>query len=239
MAEMGQQRESRETVMSEATTLASIERQLERDALFTHTTVGRSAIRICEVESFTYGLIDVLLAKGLVSEEELLKAAENVRTETAEKGEALGPGVMLRVDPPETIGATPVLVNCAERMPICHSICCKLDFPLTAEEVESGAVRWDLGRPYQVRHETDGHCTHRDRTTGFCGVYDCRPGICRTYSCAHDTRIWKDFERMELNTEWITEHLTGQSRPCMAGAMLYQIERRSDAARSNSEGESK
>jgi hypothetical protein len=203
--------------------LASIERQLERDAMFTHTAIGRNSLRLCEVESFAYGLIDVLLSKGLVSQKELGVAAEHVRAEAVEKGDAAGPGVALRIDPEET-PASAVTVNCAERMPICHSICCKLDFPLTAAEVESGRIRWDLGRPYQIRHEADGFCTHRNRETGFCGAYEARPGICRTYTCAHDKRIWKDFERMELNREWLDANLSGHTRPYVACAMLYQIE---------------
>jgi Fe-S-cluster containining protein len=205
--------------MSEAG-LAAIERQLARDAMFTHTAIGRNSLRLSEVESFTYGLIDVLLAKGLVSQDELGTAAEHVREESAEKGEAAGPAVALRMDAPDT---PPAAVNCAERMPICHSICCKLDFPLTASEVEAGSIRWDLGRPYQIRHGDDGHCTHRDRETGFCGAYEVRPGICRTYSCVHDKRIWKDFERMELNREWLDANLTGHTQPYVACAMLYQI----------------
>jgi Fe-S-cluster containining protein len=191
--------------------------------MFTHTAIGRSALRICEVESFTYGLIDVLLSKGLVLQEELGAAAEKVRTEAAHTGDAAGPGVALRLDPAES-GAATVTVNCAERMPICHSICCKLDFPLTAEEIESGKVRWDLGRPYHIRHREDGHCVHRNQETGFCGVYENRPGICRTYSCAHDTRIWKDFENMDLNTEWLEKNLRAKEEPRMLGAMLYQIQ---------------
>jgi Fe-S-cluster containining protein len=177
-----------------------------------------------EVESFIYGLIDVLLAKGILSSEELSATVQVIRDEAVKRGEAMGAGVAIRLDPDDAPEAPDVIVNCAERMPICHSICCKLDFPLTANEIESGAVRWDLGRPYHIRHNAQGYCTHRDSGSGFCGVYDKRPGICRGYSCANDTRIWKDFERMELNSEWLDEHLSGDSSPRMLGAMLYQIE---------------
>jgi Fe-S-cluster containining protein len=128
------------------------------------------------------------------------------------------------VDRSEEVQQAEVKVNCGERMPICHSICCKLDFPLTAEEIESGKVRWDLGRPYHIRHGEDGHCVHRNQESGFCGVYEDRPGICRTYSCAGDARIWKDFEKMELNAEWLEEHLKGRDQPQMLGAVLYQIQ---------------
>jgi hypothetical protein len=208
--------------MSDAA-LASIERQLERDAMFTHTALGRNSIRVSEVESFTYGLIDVLLAKGLVSREEVGRAAERVRSEAERKGEAAAPGVALRMDADVSQEST-VTVNCAERMPICHSICCKLDFALTAAEVEAGHIRWDLGRPYQIRHDAGGFCAHRNGKSGFCGAYDVRPGICRTYNCAHDKRIWKDFERMELNREWLDANLSGNTQPYLAEARLYRIE---------------
>jgi Fe-S-cluster containining protein len=97
-------------------------------------------------------------------------------------------------------------------MHICHAVCCKLNFALTAEEVDAGKVKWDLGFPYIVRHDADGMCSHNDRATGGCGVYADRPGVCRRYSCANDRRIWKDFERMELNSEWLDQHVSEPTR---------------------------
>lgn len=121
------------------------------------------------------------------------------------------PGIAFRVDPAgqqETV----VEVDCEARMPICHAVCCKLNFALTPPEVESGTVKWDLGFPYLIRHEANGYCTHCDMGNGRCAVYDGRPGVCRRYSCANDPRIWSDFEAMELNEDWIREHLGNQSR---------------------------
>jgi Fe-S-cluster containining protein len=207
-----------------AAATSQLERQTERAQLFTHTALGRQALRLQEVESFAYGLLDVLLTKGVVSEHEVSGAVERVRGENVERGEALGVGVALRVDAPETATAPTVTVNCAERMHICHSICCKLDFALTAEEVAAGAVRWDLGRPYHIRHEADGFCTHSNRATGACGVYACRPEVCRGYSCARDARIWKDFDRMELNAEWLETHLQRRNEPHVMAAVLYRPE---------------
>ena len=73
--------------------------------------------------------------------------------------------------------------------------------------MEEGHVRWDLGRPYEIRQERDGSCTHQDRGSGACSIYEHRPGICRSYSCAHDERIWSDFEGRVLNQPWIDDHL--------------------------------
>lgn len=210
--------------MTNMDVFSSLEQQVERGSLFTHTAIGRFSLRLHEVESFTYGLIDLLLAKGVVSAEDLSATVQVIRDQAVERGELTGTGVALRLDPEKTPGAPDVIVNCAERMPICHSICCKLDFPLTANEIETGAVRWDLGRPYYIRHNTQGYCTHRESESGFCGVYEQRPGICRGYSCAHDGRIWKNFEQMELNREWLEQNLSGNTGPRMSGAMLYQIQ---------------
>jgi Fe-S-cluster containining protein len=128
--------------------------------------------------------------------------------------------VALRVDEPGAAAEPPAQVDCAARMHVCHSVCCKLDFALSAEEVEQGVVRWDLGRPYLIRHAETGYCVHNDRATGGCGVYADRPQVCRAYSCAGDKRIWKDFDAMELNTEWLEENLVGVARPLLLQAML-------------------
>ncbi|MGH9023439.1 MAG: YkgJ family cysteine cluster protein [Acidimicrobiia bacterium] len=121
------------------------------------------------------------------------------------------PGIAFRVEP-ENHQEVVVEVDCEKRMPICHAVCCKLNFALTPPEVEEGGVKWDLGFPYLIRHEENGYCTHCDTGSGRCGVYADRPGVCRRYSCANDQRIWSDFEAMELNEDWIRSHLGNQSR---------------------------
>lgn len=206
----------------EGAALGELERQVERGSLFTHTALGRSALRLNEVESFTYGLLDALLARGLVSAEEVGAAVERVRGEMLGEADLAHAGVALRVDAPEDETRPPAQVNCAERMHVCQAICCQLDFALTQSEVESGRVKWDLGRPYYIRHEENGFCTHNDRATGGCGVYENRPAICRNYSCANDTRIWKDFEKMELNEEWLAENLA-PSRPRALRVLMHNV----------------
>ena len=97
-------------------------------------------------------------------------------------------------------------VDCAARMSTCQAVCCKLEFALTREEVLAGHVQWELGRPFFVGRAPDGYCVHNDRRSGGCTVYAGRPAICRRWSCANDPRIWKDFEQMELNVEWLSAH---------------------------------
>lgn len=205
-------------------TTREIERQVERGSMFTHTAIGRNALRLGEAEAYLYGLIDVLMAKGLLDSKELQAATEKVRNQLAHDGDVPNAGVSLRIDAPKETQHPAVKVNCAERMHICKAICCKLDFALTAEEVEAGDVKWDLGRPYYIRHCPQGFCVHNDRGTGNCSAYDHRPTICRTYSCAKDIRIWKNFENMELNGEWLAENFSTGSRPIMMAAMMQTVQ---------------
>lgn len=203
--------------------IVRIERQIERGSLFTHTALSKNAEEADEVASLTFGLVDLLVQKGLVARDEVLESARAAREEMDARGETTGPGVALRVDAPVEPGQETVLVNCQERLPICGAICCKLSFALTAQEVEAGHVKWDLGMPYHIRHEASGFCTHLRGDPRGCGVYENRPAICRRYSCAGDERIWKDFDGMVLNEEWINAHLGGTT-PRLAAAHMVPIE---------------
>jgi Fe-S-cluster containining protein len=208
--------------------VSDLERQVERGSLFTHTALSTLAQRTYESESLVLGLVDVLIAEGLVEEGAVADAAEAVRTSLDARGETVGPGLALRMDPPGQEGAV-AEVDCAARMHVCHAVCCKLSFALSAPEVEAGKVRWDLGQPYLIRHEEDGLCTHCDRATGACGVYADRPQTCKGYSCAGDKRIWNDFDKMELNHEWIDEHLV-EPRPALATTAMVPAETLTRAA---------
>jgi Fe-S-cluster containining protein len=193
--------------------LNQLERQVERASLYTHTAIGQNALRLGDLEGFVFGLIDVLMAKELVTSQEVEAAIERVKAEMANNDDYPSARVAMRVDLQSQDDTAYVPVNCAERMPICNAVCCKLHFALSQGEVESGKVKWDLGQPYYIRHETNGFCSHNDRQTGGCSIYADRPGVCRKYSCANDERIWKDFDNMELNREWLDANLNRASRP--------------------------
>jgi hypothetical protein len=189
-------------------------RQVERASLFNHASLDRVASRASGIEAKLHELVALLREKGIVADTELAAPPPEapgvppdpaVTEEPAAPAPVPWPSFALRAD-----GATPKPpqeVNCAERMHVCHAVCCKLSFALTAQEVDAGKVRFDVGFPYMIRHDSDGYCTHNHRSTGSCGVYADRPGICRHYSCAGDERIWKDFENMELNHEWLDANL--------------------------------
>lgn len=192
--------------------------QVERGSLFTHTALSRQSARINEIESFLFGIMDILTQKGVTPPEELQKAVEGVRKEMMDKGELSNPGVALRVDNEEDQEFIPV--NCEERLHICKAVCCQLDFALNAPEIESGEVKWDLGRPYFIRKGTNCYCAHLNQAEKKCNVYEHRPSVCKKYSCAKDKRIWKDFEKMELNQKWIDENIR-ESKMRFTGAPMF------------------
>ena len=194
-------------------------RQVERASLFNHASLDRVASRASGIEAKLAQLVELLREKGIVAGAELGPPAAEAPEVPAdpEVGEepAAPPGVPWPTFAFRDGSARPKPaqeVNCAERMHVCHAVCCKLHFALTAGEVDAGKVRFDLGFPYMIRHDSDGYCTHNDRTTGFCGVYGDRPGVCRRYSCANDERIWKDFDKMELNHEWLDANVAETPR---------------------------
>ncbi len=192
--------------------LAELDRQVQRGSMFTQAALQRTSQRLSETEAILARVIDHLAAGrlvdpealGLVSEEPAAPAAgEEERPSTT----ITWPAVAIREDESDTQEA-PEVVDCAARMPVCQAVCCRLKFPLSAAEIGAGRVKWDIGHPYLIRHESDGWCSHVDRGSKGCTVYDDRPAVCRTYSCAGDRRIWEDFDRMILNRAWIEEHLT-------------------------------
>ena len=64
------------------------------------------------------------------------------------------------------------------------------------------------------------HCSHIDTASLKCTIYDNRPSVCKKYSCANDKRIWKDFEKMELNEEWINENIQ-ERKMRFSGAPMF------------------
>ncbi|MGH2733932.1 MAG: YkgJ family cysteine cluster protein [Actinomycetota bacterium] len=196
--------------------LADLERQLERGSQFAQAALDQMGGRLAGAEGYLHELVDLLKTRGVLAATDL--ATEDQDHDDPEEpsrapdapARLSWPGIALRAEPEEP--PPPVTVNCAERMHICHAVCCKLNFALTPREVEGGKIKWDLGFPYMIRHGSNGYCIHNDTTTGRCTSYADRPGVCHRYDCTNDRRIWKDFDNMVLNEEWIRTNLANQSR---------------------------
>ncbi len=183
----------------------ALETQVERGSLFTHTALSKQATRLNEIESFLYAIIDVLTEKGITPPDDFQELVKRIRQEMVSNNEMAQTGLVLKED--EEGITKPNIVNCSERIHICQAVCCKLDFALSANEVESGKVKWDLGRPYMIRQRKDCYCVHNNMKNKKCSIYTDRPSFCKQYDCSKDARIWKDFEKMELNHEWINENI--------------------------------
>ncbi|MCX9009871.1 MAG: YkgJ family cysteine cluster protein [Candidatus Methanoperedens sp.] len=192
--------------MSISADFRELEHQIEKGNLFAHTVLTEQIMRINESESYIYGLIDYLIQKGIIQPDELKTTVDSVRKEIIEKKEFATLGVALRVDGDEDKEQT-VAVNCEERLHICNAVCCRLRFALSVEEIETGRMKWELGKPYYNRHHEHGYCHQMNLDKKCCNIYENRPTVCSKYSCANDKRIWKDFEKMELNQEWINTQL--------------------------------
>lgn len=201
--------------------LVQLERQVERGNLFAHAALGENAVRLNELEVLLHSLTDTLLAKGVVSEGEITSAMSDVQTELRQRNDLPGVRTMVRMEKGDAQADASVEVDCGSRLHICHAACCRLDFALSVGEVEAGKVKWDLGRPYFIRRERNGCCTHLEPGSQACRVYRDRPGVCRGYSCAQDTRIWKDFDNMVLNQEWIDANLGRVPEPRAMAALMH------------------
>ena len=193
--------------------LTQLERQLIRSSHFTQAVMDKLVARLARAEASIGELVELLQAGGILADEDPEPSEPVTQDDDEEAPRAVPtswPGIAFGAEPQEPEEPGPV--DCAARMHICHAVCCKLNFALTPSEVEAGTAKFDLGFPYMIRHESNGYCSHNDTATGRCGIYADRPGVCRRYNCANDTRIWKDFDKMELNEEWIRDNLENRGR---------------------------
>ena len=97
--------------------------------------------------------------------------------------------------------AQPAEIDCESRWELCHGICCRLEFPLSQQDLDEGVVEWNPSRPYVRACGPDKRCVHQHSETGACGVYELRPAPCRIFDCRNDERIWIDFEQRLINPE--------------------------------------
>ena len=135
-----------------------LNRQIERGNLFAHTSSSIHATRMNEIESFLYGTIDLLIQEGVLSEKTIQERVKQLQEEMQLRNETINAGVALRIDANNQTEEKKETINCAERIHLCKAVCCQLNFALNTEEIESGKVKWDMGRPYFIRQEKDCYC---------------------------------------------------------------------------------
>jgi hypothetical protein len=104
------------------------------------------------VTAFAYALIELLIDKGVLTEEELNERKRKVGERLVEKLKGDGMGVMLQGSEVDKYkfegGAT---IDCENRVHLCKAACCRLGFALSRQDIEERVVKWDLSRPYMNR----------------------------------------------------------------------------------------
>jgi Fe-S-cluster containining protein len=166
--------------------------------LYMHNRVNSTSTKLLDSMATFTAAVELLAERGLISIEELEARKQTVAEQLAQSFVEDSGVILMEADEDKYDFKHVADVDCVARIPYCQAACCSLDFALSRQDVEEGIIRWDLGDPYMSRREADGHCHHLDRTTRFCSVRDARPIPCRAYTCRNDKRIWKDFEKMEI-----------------------------------------
>lgn len=163
------------------------------------------------------GAVSTLLhERGLITAEDLKaqRAVVAKRLEASFQEKKIGVRIDNRIPdkyaiPPETLPA----IDCEARIPLCRAACCALRFPLGAQDLEEGVMRWDLGEPYINRIGPDARCVHQHRESFGCTIYEKRPAVCRMYDCRKDGRIWLDFENRVINPKLFVRRSDGALIP--------------------------
>ena len=166
---------------------------LEAGLRFVHQMEVQGRIEQSQLAAETSALVDLLIAKGVISAREFDERMQISREAQLKREEGnaypmMGEGIdKYEVESPD--------IPCGELLHLCRAACCNLMFSLSLQDLEEGVVRWNYGAPYQIRQDAvSGKCVHFANGTG-CTVYDKRPVACRKYDCRQDTRIWEDFEK--------------------------------------------
>jgi hypothetical protein len=169
---------------------------------YLHTRANANAGRTLEAASFVYALIELLAEKGLITIAEIDSRKKTVAERLLKRFIQHDAGVAIQEPDQDKYAFTPtVKIDCENRVHLCKAACCKMVFPLSRQDIEEGAIKWDLSKPYVIAKGADGYCQHLDRTCLGCTVHALRPIPCRAYDCRHDQRIWLDFENKIVNPE--------------------------------------
>jgi Fe-S-cluster containining protein len=166
--------------------------EIERGLQFANIALTVNQDQGNEAVAYVQALADLLVAKGLIREEELEAPLEQARAEVAK---VPMPRVRLADIGDKYAEGQSVEIDCPSLIPLCHARCCTFLFYLTKQDLDEGAAKWDYGNPYWIKHNADGYCVHSDAQTRGCLIHAKRPHVCRKYDCRNDKRVWLDFEK--------------------------------------------
>jgi putative zinc- or iron-chelating protein len=181
---------------------AGLQQEFTGGLLYCHDRANANTAKTLETAAFAYASIELLIEKGLLTEEELNERKNQVVERLAETFRDEAMGVFLQkpeIDKYQFQGAPPI--DCENRIPLCKAACCRLRVALSKQDLEEGVVKWDWTHPYLIARRRDGYCSHLERGSCRCGIYENRPVPCRGYDCRRDERIWTDFENRVVSPE--------------------------------------
>jgi hypothetical protein len=158
----------------------ALRREMAGGLLYCHHRANTNTSKTLEVTAFAYALIELLIEKGLLTEEELNERKREVGQRLVEKFNSNGMAVEIQdsqIDKYEFEGGPKI--DCENRIHLCRAACCRLRFPLSPQDLEEGIVKWDLPHPYLIARGADGYYSHLERGNCRCTIYDNRPLPCR------------------------------------------------------------
>lgn len=172
----------------------SLREDLNAGLRFLHFMSMQTKLDLMDLVSTLFALLEELVESGQLNiesfDERRLKFQEKEESRLKER-----PHVQV-ADPIDKYALDNLpQIDCDSRLHLCKARCCKLNFPLSFQDLDERVVQWDYGKPYQILQRLDGYCVHNHRQKKHCCVYKNRPAICRTYDCRQDKRIWLDFEQ--------------------------------------------
>jgi Fe-S-cluster containining protein len=178
--------------------------ELRRDVagglLYCHQRANANTSRALEAGAFAYALLELLVEKGVLAQEEVEARKQIVGKRLVEKFNRASMTVELQDSATDKYAFQGgPRIDCEDRVALCKAACCRLRFPLSPQDLEQGIVKWELRQPYLIARGADGYCRHLDHGKQGCSVYEDRPLPCRAYDCRKDERIWADFERREVS----------------------------------------
>lgn len=184
----------------------TLRKEVAEGLLFTHGRLSENTKLTVEAGSFLYGLIEILIEKGILTLEEIDDRQLQVAERLVKKNKERGIGILLQEPEHDKYKFNSTSeIDCESRVSLCKASCCRLPFALSKQDIREGVVHWDLGQPYIIAQGKDGYCCHLMGKSRQCSIRQHRPVPCRAYDCSKDQTIWLDFEERIINPEILQE----------------------------------
>ena len=175
---------------------------VQRGLIYTHNRINKNTAEVHRANAAVQALVEILLEKGILDDPSwsvlLAQKSKNLKTRYVKQGMAVA---MQEFKTSKYEFKSTAQVDCENRIHLCKAVCCKLPLALSKEDIQEGAIKWELSHPYMIARNGDDYCVHHDPITFFCAVYDKRPIPCRGFDCRKEKRIWLDFPNRLINPE--------------------------------------